>query len=87
MEAISIPDHTEDSLAFLDKTGRNLFSGDELVTRYQILNGSVQRFAGNMQKLAARLGDFDRICGGSQLFDAVYVERYLKKCRIHSLWT
>ncbi len=78
LEVFRLPDHTEGSLAFVDRTGRNLFSGDELVSRFKILNGSVARFAAQMEKMNAYRADFDRICAGNMMFDACYIERYLE---------
>jgi glyoxylase-like metal-dependent hydrolase (beta-lactamase superfamily II) len=78
LETIEIPDHTESGIAFLDRKGRNLFSGDELVSRFKILNGSVSRFASEMKKLEGYRDCFDTICAGNMICSAEYVERYRK---------
>lgn len=77
LKVFEIPDHAEGSLAFLDEKGGFLFGGDELVSRFKILNGSVERFARQMEKLNAYRDRFHTICAGNMICDACYVERYM----------
>jgi glyoxylase-like metal-dependent hydrolase (beta-lactamase superfamily II) len=81
LEVFEIPDHATGSLAYLDKRERILFSGDEINPMGKRLNGSVARFEKQLQKLAARRNEFDRLCGGFGVFEASLVEKYLANAR------
>jgi len=82
LEVFEIPDHATGSLAFLDKRERILFSGDEIGQMGKHLNTSVAQFERNLQKLAARRSEFDRLCaGGAGAFEASWVEKYLANAR------
>jgi glyoxylase-like metal-dependent hydrolase (beta-lactamase superfamily II) len=81
LEVFEIPDHATGSLAFLDKRERVLFSGDEIGPMGKHLNGSVARFARHLQKLASRSSEFDRLCTGSGVIEAAWVEKYLANAR------
>ena len=77
LEVFEIPDHASGSLALLDKRERILFSGDEVMPRGIRLNCSVAQFEKNMRKIAARRGEYDRLCAGFDIFDASYVDKFL----------
>ena len=71
VEAIAIPCHSPGSLAYLDRDRRILFSGDEidpaqvLLVNYADMKGPKKRLEdhlANMEKLQARIGEFDFIC-------------------------
>ena len=76
------PDHAAGSLAFLDRKARILFSGDEFMPHGKHLNGSVQRWAGYLEKLMAHRGEFDALWAGGGRMDADYVDRYLACARL-----
>ena len=79
IEVFAIPDHAISSLAYLDKGGRILFSGDEITCHGKDLNGSVLNFKKQLEKLMAHRNEFDHICCGSHsMFAADYVDRYLE---------
>lgn len=78
LETFKIPDHAAGSLAFLDKRERLLFAGDEIGMPFgKSLNGSVEKFAGYMEKLHTRRGEFDKICAGFGVLDADIIDKYL----------
>lgn len=79
LETFKIPDHAVGSLVFLDKKERILFGGDELgMPMGKSLNGSVERFAGYMKKLAAHRHEFDTICAGFGVLSADIIDKYLE---------
>jgi glyoxylase-like metal-dependent hydrolase (beta-lactamase superfamily II) len=77
IEVFLIPNHTAGGTAYLDRKQRILFSGDEIMEPNEPLNVSVAAFAGNMRKLKAHRGEFDRVAGGPGIFDAADVDKYL----------
>jgi glyoxylase-like metal-dependent hydrolase (beta-lactamase superfamily II) len=81
LEAFEIPNHASGSLAFLDRRERILFSGDEIMPMGIRLNCSVARFEENMRKIAARRGEYDRLCAGFGVFEASYVDEFLANAR------
>ena len=82
LEAFKIPDHAVGSLVFLDKKERILFSGDELgMPMGKSLNGSVERFAGYMEKLIVHRHEFDTICSGFGILNADLINKYLENVR------
>jgi len=82
LEVFKIPDHAAGSLAFLDRKERLLFAGDELgMPMGKSLNGSVERFAGYMEKLAKHRHEFDTVCAGGGLVDGAVVEQYLENMK------
>ena len=77
-----IPDHAVGSLAFLDKKGRMLFSGDEIgMPMGKTLKGSVSRWAEHMAMLIKHRSEFDTICTGFGVFDAKIIEQNLENAR------
>lgn len=81
IETFELPDHAPGSLVYLDRKGRTLFGGDELVSRFKIINRSVKNFAEQMEKMAAYRSEFDRICAGNMICEAYYIERYLENAK------
>lgn len=81
LEVFAIPDHADGSLAFLDGRERILFSGDEITSMGKYVNTSVARVEKQLQKLAARRSEYDRLCAGSGIFEASWVEKYLENAR------
>ncbi|MDR1643691.1 MAG: MBL fold metallo-hydrolase [Clostridiales bacterium] len=77
-----IPDHAVGSLAFLDKKARILFAGDEIgMPMGKPLNGSVERWAGYMEKLMKFRDSFDLICAGFGEIDTTLIERQLENAK------
>ncbi len=84
VEVFLIPNHTAGGTAFLDKRERILFSGDEIFQGNITINaaGSVAQFARNMQKLATRRGEYDRLAtGGFGVIDATWVDKFLANAK------
>ena len=81
LETFFIPDHAVGSLAFLDRKRRILFSGDEILYTGIYISGSVARRERQFTKLAERRNEFDTICGGSAIFEADVLDKYLENLR------
>lgn len=89
IEAIAIGAHHRSSFAFLDKSNRTLYSGDELESAQVLLfvhDEDVEdieiarRHLANMNKLKARAGEFDRIApahNGGPL-EVSYIDDYIE---------
>jgi hydroxyacylglutathione hydrolase len=90
LEVSKIPAHAPSSIAFLDRRGRILYSGDEVgdfVMLYWMQEEpqpTVERHAQNMEKLLKHRDAFDSICAGhaTAVADASLVETYLE----HDRW-
>ncbi len=78
LEFFYIPDHTPDGIAILDRKEHILFTGDELMgmPMGKTLNGSVEAFAGYLDKLLAHRHEFNRVFGGAGEVDISLLERY-----------
>lgn len=76
-----MPDHDDGSLLFLDPREHILFSGDEIMMEVKRLKGSVERFAGYLERLMEYRKEFDMLCTGGGIFPAVAVERFLENAR------
>lgn len=70
LQAFLIPDHAAGSMAFLDRKGRILFTGDEFMRRGKRLNGGLKSWLGNLEKLAVYRQSFDLLCGGAAIMEA-----------------
>lgn len=81
LEVFEIANHTEGGIAFLDRKERILFSGDEVMGSNIRLNVSVAQFEQNMAKLAAHRSEFDTLCGGPDVMDAAFIDKYLATAR------
>lgn len=89
VEVISVPAHSESSIALLDSAARLLFTGDELesgqVLLFSTLGGDTvhqlaQRHRANMQKLKARRSEYDFICpahNGTMLDPDTYLDDFI----------
>lgn len=71
-----IGDHTPGGIAIFDPTQRLMFTGDELMPMGKSLSGTVEKFAADMDKLEALRPQFDRLCAGSGVLDAEYVDTF-----------
>lgn len=77
-----IPDHAVGSIALLDRKGRLMFTGDEIgMPQGKMLNGSVERWLGYMEKLLKFRNEYDRLCTGFSVIDAGIVEQYRDNAR------
>lgn len=72
-----IPDHAVGSLAFLDRSVRILFSGDEIMGHGMNLHGSVETRVRQLRKLSAHRSDYDTLCAGGGMMDATIIDQYL----------
>jgi glyoxylase-like metal-dependent hydrolase (beta-lactamase superfamily II) len=77
LEVFDIPNHGSGGLAFLDRRERVLFSGDEIMRGGIRLNCSVAQLERNMRKIAAHRSEYDRLCAGSDILAASYVDKFL----------
>lgn len=82
LEVIEIPAHAPSSVAYLDSTGRILFSGDEVAPFVMLYwqqdepQPTIEQYVRNMEKLIARRSEFDHVCWGhgESLMDASLVD-------------
>lgn len=90
LDVVEIPAHAPSSIAFLDKTARILFTGDEAAQGVMLYwqqiepQPTVERHAKNMLKLLKYRQEFDYICSGhgEGLEDAVLIDLLLE----HDYW-
>ncbi|MDC7242234.1 MAG: MBL fold metallo-hydrolase [Spirochaetales bacterium] len=81
LEVFKIPDHAVGSIALLDKKEGLFFTGDEIMDPGVRLNGTVERFASHMEKLASRSRDYSRLCAGAWIMEGSKVEAYLENAK------
>jgi glyoxylase-like metal-dependent hydrolase (beta-lactamase superfamily II) len=89
LEVIEIPAHAPSSVAFLDRRGRYLFTGDEVAPFTMLYwqqdepQPTVQQYARNMEKLLRRRAEFDSVLygHGQGAQDASLVEDCLENAR------
>lgn len=82
IEAIKIGCHSPGSLAYLDRTNRLLFTGDELEAGQVLIQGirmeaSVERYKDNMLRLKSHYNEFDYICpahNGSPVYKELVID-------------
>lgn len=82
LEIIKIPDHAPGSIAILDRKSRLLFSGDEFMPGIKWLNGSVENFLRNMEKIMAHRHEFDRLCGGPGIMDGEEADIHFEAAKL-----
>lgn len=76
LEIFRIGDHSEGSIAILDRKERILFSGDEFIPGLKRIGNTVEKLERDMAKLLEHSDEFDRLCGGPEMFDAEEVRIY-----------
>lgn len=81
LEVFRIGDHTDDGIALLDRKERLLFTGDELMPMGKRISKSVKKFNADMEKLGVHRSEFDRICGGTDVFNASMFDAFLEASR------
>ena len=82
IQAFLIPDHAAGSMAYLDRKGRILFSGDEFMGKRKNLNGGLKSWCQALERLAAVRGEFDIMYGGAFTVEADVVDKMLRAARI-----
>lgn len=78
LEVFSIPDHTPDGIALLDRKERLLFTGDEFMVMGKMLRVSVTTFHGYLEKLMAHRSEFDRLCAGGGVLPAALLDGFFE---------
>lgn len=69
LEIFKIGDHTPGGIAILDRKARLIFTGDELMPGGKTVK-SAEKFLNDMDKIYAHRAEYDRMCGGTDVFDA-----------------
>ncbi len=83
LEIFRIGDHTKNGIAILDRAGRMLFTGDELMPGMKTLNQSVEKWKSDLGKLMAHRNEFDMVFGGGgRLRDTIVEDFYEAACKI-----
>lgn len=82
LQAFLIPDHAVDSMAFLDRKGRILFSGDEFMGKRKNLSGGLTSWHHSLERLYAVRDEFDIMYGGAFTVEADVVDKMLQAARI-----
>lgn len=77
LQAFLIPDHAVGSMAYLDRKGRILFSGDEFMGSKKRIARGLTSWIHSLEKLAAVRDQFDVMYGGAFTMDASVVDRML----------
>ncbi|MCD7861966.1 MAG: MBL fold metallo-hydrolase [Lachnospiraceae bacterium] len=74
LEIFKIGDHTAGGIAILDRKGRFLFTGDELMPGMKNISATVEKLRGDMGKLMTHREEFDTLCGGPSVLPGDTVE-------------
>lgn len=82
LQAFLIPDHAVGSMAYLDRKGRILFSGDEFMGGRKHINGGLKSWLHSLEKLEAVRGEFDVMYGGAFTVPGEVVDKMLRAVRI-----
>jgi glyoxylase-like metal-dependent hydrolase (beta-lactamase superfamily II) len=82
IETFELTDHALGSLCFLDPKEHILFSGDELWPLDKMVwQVSIKLFEKQLSAIADHRGEFDRLCAGNGIHDAIWIDRYLECAR------
>ena len=76
LQVFNIEEHCSGSLQFLDKKERILFCGDELNGNFFDSRISVEHSFRNVARWKSFRNEYDTLCAGNGIHDAVYVDRY-----------
>ena len=76
LQVFNIEEHCSGSLQFLDKKERILFCGDELNGNFFDSRVSVEHSFRNVARWKSFRSEYDTLCAGNGIHDAVYVDRY-----------
>ena len=82
LQAFLIPDHAVGSMAYLDRKGRILFSGDEFMGGRKHINGGLTSWLHSLERLEAVRSEFDVLYGGAFTVPGEVVDKMLKAVRI-----
>ena len=82
IQAILIPDHAVGSMAFLDRKGRILFSGDEFMGKRKNLNGGLTNWYHCLERLYAVRGEFDVMYGGAFTVEGEVVDKMFRAAKL-----
>lgn len=77
LQAFLIPDHAVGSMAYLDRKGRILFTGDEFMDKSKRVAVGLTSWLHSLEKLAAVRDQFDIMYGGAFTMDASIVDKML----------
>lgn len=75
--AISIPDHAESSMVFLDRKEHILITGDEFMPMGKRLNGGLKSWLANLEKINQYRSEFDMLYGGAFVMKASFFDACL----------
>ncbi|MCD8368653.1 MAG: MBL fold metallo-hydrolase [Clostridiales bacterium] len=81
IQAFSIPDHAESSLVFLDRKAHFLISGDEFMPMGKRLNGGLQSWLNNLEKINRYRSEFTMLYGGAFVMKAEFFDACLSCAR------
>ena len=79
--ALSIPDHAESSMVFLDRREHLLFTGDEFMPMGKRLNGGLKSWLENLEKIDRFRSEFTMLYGGAFVMKAAYFDACLACAR------
>ncbi len=81
LETFSFSNHTPASLAWLDRSHRILFIGDELSPAVYVCRYTAEHGYKMVEKMMKMRLDYDTLCGGPGTFSADLVDRYYEAFR------
>lgn len=79
--ALSIPDHAESSMVFLDRKEHLLFTGDEFMPMGKRLNGGLKSWLDNLEKIDRYRSEFTMLYGGAFVMKAATFDAFLACAR------
>ncbi|MCD8345314.1 MAG: MBL fold metallo-hydrolase [Oscillospiraceae bacterium] len=75
--ALSLPDHAESSMVFLDRKARILYTGDEFMPMGKRLNGGLKSWYEGLEKIDKYREEFDMLYGGAFVMKAAFFDACL----------
>lgn len=75
--ALSLPDHAESSMVFLDRKAHILFTGDEFMPMGKRLNGGLKSWLEGLEKIDQYRSEFDMLYGGAFVMKAAFFDACL----------
>lgn len=82
LQAFLIPDHAVGSMAFLDRKGRILFSGDEFMGKRKNLKYGLASWLRALEQLAAVRSEFDIMYGGAFKVNGAVIDKMLQAAKL-----
>ena len=80
LEVFKCPDHAVGSILLLDRREHILFCGDEIFEHGKSLRGNVEIYTQHLREIAKHRSEFDLLCAGSYVGDAIIFDRLLEVC-------